>query len=163
MPQSPAVTRRERIDGQASTMEPNAFGNGYVELTIEHKYAWRCDGCGLVWDRKWHAESCPSRNHATRWEQRYGGRVENGRHVGYTAYTRAAIRRERVEAPAATPAPSTRPAMRQSAAMPTRAGRAFGQTPARRPAIPTRPDRIAELAAEIAAITARERAARRFR
>jgi hypothetical protein len=149
------VTRRERIDGRAATMEPTLSGN-YVELTIEHKYAWRCDGCGLVWERQWHAASCAERNHAPRWEQRYGGHVENGRHVGFKAYPRVAMRREDVARGAPSVPIQPRPAMRQSAAMPPRAGRAFG-APTRRPAIPTRPERIRALAAELAAITTASR------
>jgi len=62
--------------------------------------SYGCTGCGLVWSRKWQAESCEERAHVRQFEQRYGGRVEQmvggqPRHVDYTAYTRSAIGRDK--------------------------------------------------------------------
>ena len=53
-------------------------------------HLWGCVGCGLVWDRKWHASDCEKRNHVVRWAQRYGGWVENGVHKGGRSYPRIA-------------------------------------------------------------------------
>jgi len=64
----------------------------YIERSIEG-YAWACDGCGLLWEKKWHAEKCESRGHVKSFDQRYGGYVENGVWRGGKAYTRFAIGR----------------------------------------------------------------------
>lgn len=64
----------------------------YSEVGIQAN-TYACTDCGLVWDRKWYAETCEDRNHISTWEQKYGGRIENGRYIGYTAYVREAIYR----------------------------------------------------------------------
>jgi hypothetical protein len=72
----------------------NADGNAtYIERTISG-YAWACDDCGLVWEKKWYAESCERRGHPKRFDQHYGGITENGAHKGGTSYTRFAIGRK---------------------------------------------------------------------
>lgn len=92
------VTMREARG--TSWMTPTLDG-GFVEAHEEKAHAWRCDGCGLVWEKRWHAETCESRKHITSFEQGpYGvSRVENGKLVGNLKwYTRRAIRREKVGA-----------------------------------------------------------------
>jgi hypothetical protein len=91
-----SVTRRDKINTEI--MEPHLTQNTfyYVETTVEQVSSWRCDGCGLVWEKKWHAESCENRDHKTSFEQRYGGTIVNGKHVGYRAFVRKAMRREKV-------------------------------------------------------------------
>ena len=64
----------------------------YAEVGIEAN-TYACTGCGLVWDRKWYAETCESRNHVPSWEQRYGGYIENGVPKGYKGYVRQALQR----------------------------------------------------------------------
>jgi hypothetical protein len=69
----------------------SADGNAtYAERTISG-YAWSCDGCGLIWEKRWHAEGCAERSHAPSFAQHYGGYTENGQHKGGTSYTRQAI------------------------------------------------------------------------
>ena len=58
-------------------------------------HAYKCTGCGLVWDRKNLALSCESHGHKPMWRQLYGGYFENGKHVGGAEYERRAIRREK--------------------------------------------------------------------
>jgi hypothetical protein len=60
----------------------------YIERTVEN-YLWACD-CGLIWQIRWHAESCEDRHHVASWEQHYGGYTENGVHKGGTSYPRQA-------------------------------------------------------------------------
>jgi hypothetical protein len=43
------VTRREARPTEI--MEPTIDG-GYVEYTIDQAHAWRCNGCGLVWEKQ---------------------------------------------------------------------------------------------------------------
>jgi len=64
----------------------------YKERTITG-FAWACDSCGLIWEKKWHAEGCTGRGHLRSFEQRYGGYVENGIHRGGTSFTRQSIGR----------------------------------------------------------------------
>lgn len=88
------VTRREA--NPTAIMTPTLDG-GYVEHTIEAAHAWRCDGCGLVWEKRWHAEACEERGHVPSFQQGpYGVKyVENGQPVGdLRYYQRSAIRRE---------------------------------------------------------------------
>jgi len=92
-----SVTRCEPL--RLATMDPILVGDGldYVEIDVEG-YGWRCDGCGLVWTRKWHAETCESRSHASSFEQGpYGvthtlNGVPQGPNIRY--YTRRAYRRD---------------------------------------------------------------------
>lgn len=65
----------------------------YEQETIKG-FAWRCDECRLVWEKRWQADSCSRRKHAAVFQQRYGGRVENGEYRGGKSYTRRAIRRD---------------------------------------------------------------------
>jgi hypothetical protein len=60
-------------------------------------HAWQCLGCGLVWEKRWHAESCETRKHVPSFAQHYysGGAVVNGVYTGRkSTYTRKALRRE---------------------------------------------------------------------
>lgn len=92
---SNAVTRRERITTQA--MSPTMSGS-YVQVQYDC-YAWRCDTCGLVWDKKHLAVNCASRTHVQSFEDGpYGVTyVLNGVPQGNIHYyTRTAMRREKV-------------------------------------------------------------------
>jgi hypothetical protein len=85
------VTQREQVE---ATMTEPLIDGGYQERTYRG-FAWRCDGCGLVWEKRHQAQGCEGRNHQGRYEAGpYGGYVENGRHVGGRYYPRAALRRE---------------------------------------------------------------------
>lgn len=91
------ITRLERI--RTTSMEPMLDGS-YQEH-VHDSWAWRCDGCGLVWDRKHHAAGCEARGHKARWDEGPYGvtMVLNGVPQGNLRYyTRQALRRE---APAA--------------------------------------------------------------
>tara|TARA_Y100000310_G_scaffold249788_1_gene255910 strand:- start:1552 stop:1848 length:297 start_codon:yes stop_codon:yes gene_type:complete len=66
-----------------------ALNVSYEQVGIQAN-SYGCTGCGLVWDRKWYAEQCEDRNHVSKWEQRYGGIVENNIHKNYKAYQRNA-------------------------------------------------------------------------
>lgn len=92
------ITRLERVD--TAFMEPHLAGDSlhYVETT-EEGYLYRCDECGLVWEKKWHARECAGRGHKTSFEQGPYGRcwIENGRMMGSPVYyTRRAVRRDPV-------------------------------------------------------------------
>lgn len=90
-----SVTRLE--ERPTAIMEPLMDG-GFVESTIEHAHLWRCDGCGLVWQKRWHAETCAERGHKPSFEQGPYGvtHVVNGRLMGNPRYyTRSAVRRDR--------------------------------------------------------------------
>jgi hypothetical protein len=94
-----AVSRRERV--QTGAMEPLLDG-GYSERTYEG-FAWRCDGCGLVWEKRNQAEQCEGRGHTPAYQAGPYGRcwIENGQLRGSpTFYPRRALRRERLEAAA---------------------------------------------------------------
>jgi hypothetical protein len=89
------ITRLEKIT--KDSMVPTISG-GFVEQEFEG-YAWRCEGCGLVWTRKGHAEQCESKGHED--HVVYGPygvvAVENGKLVGEPKYyTHYAIRRDKV-------------------------------------------------------------------
>lgn len=73
-------------------MEPML--HGYVQRTAEYASAWKCSDCGLVWQKKWYADTCGDRGHKSAFQQHYGGYVLNGKYVGGTSYTRQALRRE---------------------------------------------------------------------
>jgi hypothetical protein len=91
------VTRREQA---ATEMMTATMSGNYEPHTLEYAHLWRCDGCGLVWQKRWHAETCEGRGHKTSFQQGPYGvqRVENGKAVGtLTYYTRQAVRREKVE------------------------------------------------------------------
>ena len=82
----------------SETMEPivrNLEAAAEWQLSTFEGHLWGCMGCGLVWDRKWHASDCEKRNHVVRWAQRYGGRVENGVHKGGRSYPRIARARNK--------------------------------------------------------------------
>ncbi len=72
------VTRREQIT--VSIMEPWTDGSYHPGGVT--KYAWRCDGCGLVWPMRWQARECEGRGHTPTLLQR--------------GYTRQALRQEEV-------------------------------------------------------------------
>lgn len=90
------ITKRELTD--CPFMEP--YTDGSFVATSEVGNAWRCDGCGLVWDRKHYAQFCSTRGHKIMWERGYGATmVVNGvpNHKGFEPVY--AIRREELDAP----------------------------------------------------------------
>ena len=93
-----SVTRLE--ESATAFMEPLMDGS-YREETNETAHLWRCDGCGLVWEKKWHAATCEQRRHVSSFPQGpYGvAGVVNGRPVPFPGgeiryYTRRAVRRD---------------------------------------------------------------------
>lgn len=89
----PRTRQMEKI--VAGTMEPLIDGD-WRETNVE-KYAYQCTGCGLVWSREWHADTCRDRGHVSEWQQRYtSGPVVNGRPTHERFYPRIALRREAV-------------------------------------------------------------------
>ena len=73
----------------------------YAHRDIEAT-TYACTGCGLVWTRKWHAESCEEREHATRFPQHYGWKANAyGKYFPSQTFVRRAVARDRglVEAP----------------------------------------------------------------
>ena len=95
------VVRMGKVD---TTMMAPRFTGAELNVHWVHEdikpNSYGCTGCGLVWSRKWQAESCEERGHVSEFEQRYGGRFEQmlggpERHIGYTAYTRYAIGRDK--------------------------------------------------------------------
>jgi hypothetical protein len=87
------VTRRGKCETAA--MEPTVTGN-YYERSYEG-YLWRCDGCGLLWTKRWHAETCESRGHKTMFKQGpYGctGVVNGVMQGNLTWYDRVSVGRE---------------------------------------------------------------------
>jgi hypothetical protein len=92
----------ERIT--TGTMEPT-YDGGYVEKPLV-KYAWRCDGCRAVWDRKSYAQDCESRKHRYVWFQKYtSGPVVNGQPSNVRFYIRRGLRRDRLAVEPAVPPP----------------------------------------------------------
>jgi predicted amidophosphoribosyltransferase len=92
-----SVTKRGRV--QTEAMEPLLSG-GYSQRQYEG-YSWRCDGCGLVWEKRNQAADCERRGHKPAYQAGPYGRcwIENGQLRGNPVfYPRRAIRRERVEA-----------------------------------------------------------------
>lgn len=80
---------------QAAVMEPDMHGT-YREVGVA-KHAHMCLACGLVWQIKWHADTCGDRGHKAAWKQRYcAGTVINGKPEFETFYDRIALRREPV-------------------------------------------------------------------
>lgn len=81
---------------RSATVVMEAYTDGsYHEYTVEGAHLWGCPICKLVWEKKWHAETCESRGHVSSFEQGpYGvARIENGRPVGNLHYyTRRAVR-----------------------------------------------------------------------
>lgn len=89
------ITKCERI--KAGAMMPTLEG-GFIEVDYDG-FAWKCDGCGLVWTRQHQAANCEKRGHVAEYESQLYGvkRVENGVPVGdLHTFTRRAIRREKV-------------------------------------------------------------------
>jgi hypothetical protein len=93
------VTRLERL--RSETMDAHLAGDSvyFVEKEIEN-YAYRCDSCGLVWDKRHRAEQCAARGHKSSFRDGpYGvsyvlNGVPQGRNIHY--YTRTALRREKL-------------------------------------------------------------------
>jgi hypothetical protein len=93
------ITQLERT--RVGTLGPLLEG-GYVESSYQ-RYLWRCDLCGLVWDRKDYAQGCAERGHRASFEQGpyVVATVENGESKPFRGgtlryVTRRAVRRDRV-------------------------------------------------------------------
>lgn len=69
---------------------------------------YACTGCGLVWERKWHAETCEKREHAVKFPQHYGWKLNAyGKHFPTQTFVRKAVARDKSlvkEVPAKVPA-----------------------------------------------------------
>ena len=96
-----AGSRVSRLEARKTTiMEPVLSGDSVVYRQADvDGYLWRCEDCGLVWDKKWYADSCSKRSHVPSFEQGPYGvtHMENGVPQGRLYYyTRRAIRRDRV-------------------------------------------------------------------
>jgi len=88
------IKRLGKVEHEITEMRIGGGGaTVYYEQVTVTSNAYMCLGCGLAWAIKWHASKCEDRNHATVWEQRYGGYTENGIYKGYTAYERRALKR----------------------------------------------------------------------
>lgn len=134
------VTQREQIE--TTTSEPLMDGS-YQERDYR-AFAWRCDGCGLVWSKRHLAVDCESRNHVAAFEAGpYGGTyVLNGVLQGNLRYyPRRALRREPVGQ--AAPARKTEAPRAYHARMDERraanAGRYAAAVAAQAPPVPARP------------------------
>jgi hypothetical protein len=98
------VEPRRIAPTDAVVMEPFLVGDSveYREVTVK-KWSWQCPECGLLWSIRWHAETCGSRNHADRWEQRYAyPPIVNGKPSRERFYPRLALGRLPVEAASPT-------------------------------------------------------------
>lgn len=97
--QADGITRLGEAVNTA-TMEPYLAGDGleWHEEDITTR-TWRCNTCGLVWDRRHRAVSCAQRGHVARFEDRYPYQIQTayGPRVAYNTYTRVALRRDRAE------------------------------------------------------------------
>lgn len=89
------ATRREMVD--CPFMEP--YQDGSFVATSKVGYAWRCDDCGLVWDRKHYAENCGRRQHVAHWRRGYGATMILNGVPNYKGFIEVdAIRRESLNA-----------------------------------------------------------------
>ena len=88
-----AIRLSEKID--VEFMEPRIDGNSLYYVPITHTvHLWKCDGCGLVWPTKNQANDCTKRGHKERYQQGYGGYVDDRGYHPKDVYTREAIRRD---------------------------------------------------------------------
>lgn len=90
-----AIRKLETVAHQI--MEPHLSGDSltYHEAEIESP-AYQClaPNCGLVWAKKWHAETCEQHGHRPTWQQMYCQGVENGQPIKPVYYPRYALRRD---------------------------------------------------------------------
>ena len=57
---------------------------------------YACTGCGLVWERKWYAETCEERKHAVKFPQHYGWKMNAyGKYFPTQTFVRRAIARDK--------------------------------------------------------------------
>jgi hypothetical protein len=85
--------------GIVEFMEPHVSQDSiwYVEKSNSAGTLWRCDGCGLVWTRRYQAEGCEKRGHVSTYHDGpYGVRYYmNGKPIGdIHYYPRYAVRRD---------------------------------------------------------------------
>jgi hypothetical protein len=92
-----SVRQLGKVEAEAMEMRfsGDSLSVSYVQADIK-PFSYACLGCGLIWSRKWHAETCEERGHVATWEQCYGGLVENGEYRPAKTYTRRAIGRRKV-------------------------------------------------------------------
>jgi len=79
-----AVATKTKV---TTTMMETTNGETWHEKSIEVSLT-ACSSCGLLWDRKWQAESCEKRGHVESFPQHYGGYVENGVYKPANTYIR---------------------------------------------------------------------------
>lgn len=86
------VSKLERI---AVEVQEALYEGGHRAATA-NKHAWKCDGCGLVWPMRWHAQDCEARGHVTTFSQEYhsGSLDAYGKPYPPRIFTREALRRE---------------------------------------------------------------------
>ena len=94
-----SVTRLADLPIEHEVMEPRISGDSifYSEQTVT-SCAWRCDGCGRIWAKKWYAETCGDRNHRSSFDQVYHYKCEGYTTTGRTAearYTRWSLGRDK--------------------------------------------------------------------
>ena len=70
-----------------TTMMETSNGETWHSKDIEVSLT-ACSSCGLLWDRKWQAESCEERGHVESFPQHYGGYVENDEYKPSKTYIR---------------------------------------------------------------------------
>lgn len=79
-------------------MEPRLSGDSisYDQKTVTTS-AYRCDGCGNIWAKRWYAETCGERGHRNSFDQKYYYKAEGYTRTGKineVIYTRIRIGRD---------------------------------------------------------------------
>lgn len=97
-PISAKIAMKEKA--KVTIMEPLFVGDQSVtwKETEIVKNLWQCVACGLVWQMKHEAENCEKRGHKPSYIRYYGGRFENGVHVGGKQIPFYAVRKEKPSA-----------------------------------------------------------------
>lgn len=94
--QKPAARVKMLPDLEVATLMEPLLDGSYRQIWVE-KHFFKCLDCGLVWQTETEAEICAKHNHATEHVRFYGGRFENGVHVGGAEHKIPAVRREAPE------------------------------------------------------------------
>jgi hypothetical protein len=89
------VVRVGKVDSAmmvATAVSGDSLIYDHVEINAT---TYACTGCGLVWGRKWYAETCEERKHATKFPQHYGWTMNAyGKYFPKDTYIRKAIARD---------------------------------------------------------------------
>lgn len=80
-------------------MEPRILGEDvyYSEKPVT-THIYRCDGCGLLWNKRWYADTCGERKHISVWAQTYWHRAPGFQTTGKVEpvhYPREAVGRDK--------------------------------------------------------------------